>query len=231
MFNKFSMGTIIAFWVIIALIGIYILCYTLGKYRNPDKYYDQNGKVRTVQKNLFGLTIAGIVVLLFGAGVTHHYVKQATNYGAIYEGKQVNHLSLGNFIKQPWLNMKYGSYKTSRAVSFTQRLPKKNQRNYLILLYRFNCPVCHDIKPAFEKEIIKNKLQDSTYYVESRSPLGKQLVKKYGIRVVPELIYVDKHNQVLASQMYTKPDKHGHGQLNKESLKYYMHLVKANNKK
>lgn len=231
MFNKFTLGMILTFWVIIALVGIYILCYTFGKYKNPDKYYDQNGKLKIVKHNLLGLTIAGIATLLLGGGATRHYVKQATTYGAVYEGVYTKHLTLGNLIKKPWLNQTYGSYKTNRKLSFTQRLPKQNQRNILIMLYRFNCPTCHDIRPAFEQRINKNKLQNSTYYVESRSPLGHKLVKKYNIKVVPELIYIDQHGQALVSPMFTTHDKHGKSKLNKESLDYYMKLVKENNKK
>lgn len=225
------MGLILTFWVIIALVGIYILCYTFGKYRNPDKYYDENGKLKIVKRNLWGLTISGLAILLLGCGVTYHYVKQATAYGAIYEGSRVNHLTIGNVIKQTWLNQKYGTYKRNRAVSFTQRIPKKNQRNVLIMLYRFNCPVCHSIKPKFEQKINKQKLQHSTYYIESRSPLGHELVKKYNIKVVPELIYIDPHGQILASPMFTTHDKHGNPKLNSESLDYYMRLVKENAKK
>lgn len=230
MFNKLTMGMIVTFWVIIALIGIYILCYAFGKYRNPDRYYDEKGKIRVDRKNLLWITLLGITTSLIGGFSTHHYVHQAKVYGAIYEGPRTKRISLGNEIHQPWLNMSLSDYKKNRAKSFTQKYPKQGQKNILIVLYRFSCPVCHAIRPEFNKEIAKNKLQNNTFYVESRSPLGKQLVKKNNVKLVPELLYVTKDGKILETQLYTAPNKKAQPRLNKEGLNYYMRLVKENNK-
>lgn len=228
MLNKLPVYFILTIALIIALIGIYLFCYNLGRISNPVRMYNQKNRlvVTPHQKRriIYGLTLSLILVLL-GGGFFSNIIKKADNAGAINETKGPIQLSAQN-----WLRDSYGTFKYNQKRSFIKRMPRPNQRNILIVLYRYSCPACHAIHTALPKEMAKQHLTKNVYYVPSRSKYGYNLAKKAGINFVPTLVYIKPNGGYYSSGLYIKGENAKNYHLNRGSISYYGHLLKQNKK-
>lgn len=69
---------------------------------------------------------------------------------------------------------------------------KDFQPKSLIILYRYGCPDCEENHDELEK--LKDKVP--THYIESRSNLGKELVKQYDVKFVPAVLLWDENSNI-----------------------------------
>lgn len=81
-----------------------------------------------------------------------------------------------------------------RDKTFEQTIENKSdiEPKSLIILYRYGCPDCEKNHDELKK--LKDKVP--TYYIESRSNLGKELVKQYDIKFVPSVLLWDENSNI-----------------------------------
>lgn len=224
--SNLNVFTILFILTAIALIGVYVLCYNIGRLQNPVHIYNKNQRLIVAPKQkqrLFIVFLCGLILLLFGGGMATNIIHGAKNAGAIEYTK--NPIKM---LKEPWLNRSYKNLKHNEQLSFNRRMPKPNQKNILIVLYRYDCPNCHTVKKPLLNKLRKEHLLKHTYFVPSRSKFGKQIVNKANVKLVPTLVYVKPDGNYLADGLVVKGLSAAKYHMNKNTIEYYGSLLKQN---
>lgn len=148
-------------------------------------------------------SLIGICLVLFGILVIGTNFQTAYRTGATGE---------------KFLNYSYSQFKHATKYSFNRKMPKKNQRNILVVLYRFGCPDCERVHQQIKHDFPRSN--SKIYYVPSRSKYGKYLVKKSEAKIVPSVVYIDKHNHARVSNLVSN------GKYLPSTAKFYLDLIK-----
>lgn len=148
-------------------------------------------------------SLLGICLVLFGVLVLGTNLQTAYRKGATGE---------------KFLNYSYSKFEYAAKHAFDRKMPKKNQRNILVVLYRFGCPDCERVHQQIKHDFPRSN--SKIYYVPSRSKYGKYLVKKSGAKIVPSVVYIDKHNHTSVSNLVSD------GKYSPSTAKFYLDLIK-----
>lgn len=227
--NKMPTIIILLTAFITALLGIYLFCWISGRLINPLKIYNQQNKLvmpKSEKRKLIITTIIAGCLIFIGGYNINSIITSAANSGANSEA-YIKDTKIKHFYQKTWLNMPYSDFEKNTAQSFPIKMPPKNKRSILIVLYRFNCPYCHKIKKQTMALIKKKHLTKITYYVPSRSNYGHQLVERNNIETVPTLVYIDRNGNEFADNMM-RNNSHGEPKFNLQSFNYYTNLAKNN---
>lgn len=148
-------------------------------------------------------SLIGICLVLFGVLMLGINLQTAYRTGATGE---------------KFLNYNYSQFEHAAEYSFDRKMPKKNQQDILVVLYRFGCPDCEEAHQQIKHDFPRSNPR--IYYVPSRSKYGKYLVKKSDAKIVPSVIYIDKHNHASVSNLVSD------GKYLPGTAKFYLDSIK-----
>lgn len=117
-----------------------------------------------------------------------------------------------------WLTMPYNKAKTEANQSLKVKMPKKNQRNILVVLYRPSCKDCLKVTSDIKTSLPRNN--SKIYYVPSRSTYGQDLAKRSNTKTVPSVIYINKNNNTYTSSLISNY------KFDNKTANYYKKLIK-----
>lgn len=126
---------------------------------------------------------------------------------------------------------KHGYYKglDADAVSIWKHIHNSPEEDTLptdihgkiIIYFRFGCPDCSAVYPE-----LSNRLSELTdvYWISSRSPQGKELLKTYPVEEVPSILYV-KYDNTYSTAILYKKNADNVSYLDKKTLEDFLTMV------
>lgn len=126
---------------------------------------------------------------------------------------------------------KHGYYKglDTNAATIWKHIHKSPEEDTLpsdihgkiIIYYRFGCPDCSAVYPELSKKL--NEYVD-VYWISSRSPQGKELLKSYPVEEVPSILYV-KYDDTHSTAILYKKNEENESYLDNETLEDFLKMV------
>lgn len=197
-----------------------------------------------MQLNILTIYIIGIIVALLSLyllGIGFVQFSKKHSYGWLSLGMldtiifSLSLLTLGTIFQKAFDNgatseryvtMSLERFNQAANHSLKRKMPHKNQKDILVVLYRFDCPDCEKVQKQIERDFPRNN--QKIYYVPSRTKYGKNLAKRSGAKIVPSIVYIDQKGHTQVSNLIGSTsieDEHAKPQYLKRTVKYYRNLI------
>lgn len=133
-----------------------------------------------IDKHIIELGIMSIIIACICGIISVYLLVQAEKTG-LANREDFKQITIQEFINH-------------RDKTFEQTINSKKefQPKSLIIIYRYGSPDCEENYDELKK--LEDKVP--TYYVESRSNLGKELIKQYNINSVPSILLWDENSNI-----------------------------------
>lgn len=133
-----------------------------------------------INKHIIGFGITILMVACMCGFISTYLIIQAEKTG-LANNEDFKQTTIQEFLKHK-----------DKTFEQTTDNKKNFQPKSLIVLYRYGCPDCEKNHEELKK--LKNKVP--THYVESRSNLGKELVKQYDVKFVPSILLWNENSNI-----------------------------------
>lgn len=131
----------------------------------------------SIDKHIIGFGIILLIIACISGLISVYLLVQAERTG-LASREDFKQTTIQEFLKH-------------KDKTFEQTIDSKKdfQPKSLIVIYRYGCPDCEKNHDELKK--LKDKVP--TYYIESKSNLGKELVKQYDVKFVPSILLWDSN--------------------------------------